>query len=480
VDSAAFPTSPHLARILFLYDDLWLWRQETGTAVPLTSGGNITAYLKAPDDSAVAYIQDDNLWLWREDEAVTQLTENGRISDLLFSPDSTIIAYSRALGDDQYELWAINSDGGAARPLATASAAETWERNPDAEKIDLTFHWDTDSHILIYSFYATVLGQGDPAPEPTFFVAADSGAALTSLPPENREDVYFGYIVSFETQPDGRAELSLVNVSNGRVALTIPTRFHAIWSFSPDGRYLITSTEDGATLVDLANLSQRTLPLNLRSVGVGYGSAAPPGWWTNDTTWYTLIPDRDDVFQPGAMFTLWRVNAADGMATDINTFKGFVLDAELSPDGQQLAFWGEEGNVFGLRNLHLVDVANGQEEIYDNGRYSLLFDHWLSDSTHFVYTYLKGDNGSSCFLLGQLSQAPIPLPEMAHIYANQVQWLDETSFVIYEDFVYDEAGHSGTLYWQSLNGQRLLIGKFVAPASGQQPDASFIAYFVQP
>jgi hypothetical protein len=320
-DSTALPASSHLVRVLFLNDDLWLWRQETGTADPISTGGHVTAYLNAPDNSAVAYIKNGNLWLWREGQAVIQLSENGSANNLRFSPDSSLIAYSRALGDDQYEIWAINSDGGPARLLATASAAETWERNPDAEK-------------------------------------------------------------------------------------------------------------------------------------------------------------SDDVFQPRATFTLWRINTSEGTATLFNTFSGFVLEVVLAPDKQHFAFWKEKQG--GLRDLHIVNLTTGQDEVYDSGRYSLIFDHWLSDSIHFVYSYQTVGNSQTCFLLGQIGQSPMVFPPEIRPPTPTVKWVDETTFILDQDSRYDGFINSGTLYWHSLHGERMLISDYVRPTTGEPPDASFIAYFAEP
>lgn len=473
-DSTALPTSSHLGRVLFLNDDLWLWRQETATAVPLSTGGNVTAYLNAPDNSAVAYIQDGNLWLWREGQDGSQLSDDGLAHDLRFSADGRFIAYSHAVDDDQYELWAIASDDGAARLLATASAADVWKRNPDAEKIDLIFYWAADNKTLVYFFYPTLLGIGDAPSEPALMVDAETGQTVTSVPIENLADVHHGYSVSFVTQPDGQAELSLVEASSGHVVLTLSTRYNAIWTFSPDDHYLITSSDNSALIIDLADLSQQPLDIPLRTVGVSHYLAAPSHWWQDDTTWYAAVPNSDDVFQPNVTFDLWRVNATDGTVTLINTFSGFVLEVVLSPDKQHFAYWDNKLN--GLRDLHIVNLATGQDELYDNSRYSLIFDHWLSDSTHFIYSYQTGDNSHICYLVGQIGQPPMALPDGMNPNTLHAQWVDETIFIL------DRVDNDGTisLYWQSLHSERRLIGEKVRLITDAPPDASFIVYFAEP
>jgi hypothetical protein len=61
-----------------------------------------------------------------------------------------------------------------------------------------------------------------------------------------------------------------------------------------------------------------------------------------------------------------------------------------------------------------------------------------------------------------------------------VKWVDETTFILDQDSRYDGFINSGTLYWHSLHGERMLISDYVRPTTGEPPDASFIAYFAEP
>jgi Tol biopolymer transport system component len=474
----SYQSSQDHSAVAFLQaGDLRLWREETGTAEPLSSGGNVTDYQFTQDNSAVVFLQAGDLWLWQAGQPALQLTNSGDMSSFTVSGDGAMIAFSRAANDNHFELWAINRDGSQERRLAPVSAAETRARYSDVVDITLSYRWLGDTHTLVYHLYPTLQGLGEPPLEALYLVNVDTGTAHLVAPA--------GTYNEYELAPNNErmvaagTNLDLIDVADGRVELALPGNGLAAWTFSPGGRYLIASSVDGAVVVDIADLSQQAIAVAYRSIGVGHGSTQPPGWWADETTWYALIPDGD-VFQPGATFTLWRVNAAAGTATPINSLAGFLLVVSLSPDQRRLAFW--EATEGDLRNLHLVDVATGQDEIYDSGRYILDFNQWLSDSTHFVYQYEDRASNQRCYLLGHIAQPPIPLDVPVDA---QVRWVDDRRLILLEDFVYSDSGGfgsigSGTMYLQSLNGERALIGEFVGPPLGLSPHDIFTAYFEQP
>ena len=465
------PASSNSLRILFLNDDLWLWREETETAVPLTNGGAVTAYSLASNNSAIAFVQDGNLWIQYDGQTAVQITENSTIDSFNFSQDGQFIAYSIALGSDQYELRIaiVNSEGGATRLKETVSAADTWARHPDAEKVEFVFNWMDDTHILTYSFSPTLLGIGDTPPQPGFHIDADTGLTVDALTAEATPDSPYGYKVTFVTQADGQSELHLISTTDGHTALTLPAVLLPLWTLSPNGRFLIASATESVVIVDLADLSQWTAPVPYSAIGVSHYATSSPSVWVDEMTWYTTTPDGDDVFQPGATFTLWQINLVEKLAAPLNSYRGAILDAEFSPDQRHLAFWEETGN--GIRNLHLVDLLTGEDVLYENGRKNLLFDHWLSDSTHFVYEH----QNKRCLQLGHLSQPPITLA-IPTGQSDIIVWgVDETRYVLVDDYLSTENGSSGTLYFQSLHGEKALIGPFTGTDG-----YSFTPYFEEP
>lgn len=459
-----------LMRVIFLNDDLWLWREETGTAVPLTSGGGVTNYQLAADNRTIAYIQNGDLFLRQADNPnPLQITENSSVDHFRFSPDGDLLAYSVAYDGDLYELWVIISENGANRLKQNASAADTWAQYPDAESVDFSFDWAADSHLLAYHFSPNLLGIGDTPPQPTFWLDGDSGKPLTSPPAAALPISYSGYQLNLVTTEDGTAEWHLVHQDSGRTDLILPTHPQATWTASPNGRYLIAATTDGAVIIDLTDLSQHPIPLTMQTIGVSHYTTVASSWWLDDTTWLAVIPENDDVFQAGATFGLWRVDAATGTAVPLGTYPGFALDVFLSPDQSRLAFWEETGN--GVRNLHLVDVISGKDDIYDNGRYSLLFSHWLNDATQFIYSYQTRDNSQTCYLLGQEGHLPAAI-SVTH-NAN-VHWVDSTRGIISSDNSSGENGRFGTLTFQPLYGEAAPVGSFLLPLSDIP---TYVTYF---
>ena len=246
----------------------------------------------------------------------------------------------------------------------------------------------------------------------------------------------------------------------------MPANFLSLGTFSPDSRYVIVTVEDGAIILDTADLSQRPISMPYRGSNVAEGAIAhPPSFWIDETTWYVLIPEGD-LFQPGAMITLWHVNLVEGTATLINSYSGIIFSVVVSPDQRRLAFLEDTADGFG--NLHLVDVVTGQDVVYDNGRVNLNFDHWLSDSTHFVYHY--SDNGSpnqGYRRMGHICQPSVLLEPLID-FVESGWWVDDTRFLISEE---------SKLYLQSLDGERVLIGELSA-APGSFTSYSF--YFEEP
>lgn len=478
-DKPLLPVPTNLVRVLYLNDDLWLWREETSISEPLTSGGGVTYYLLAPDNNTIVYEQDGKLWLWRRNQEAILLIESNDIENVLFSKDGAIVAFSKALGDDQYELWAANSDDGSLRQLATASGSEIWARDPKTYQVDFRFRWAKDTHILIYDFYASLAEMTFAAPEPIFLVDADTSMTLPTLPANADINVHHGYRLLFVRQDGGSyTEFQLINAESGRTELVLPTRQDAAWSFSSGGRYLIASVEDGAVIVDLADLSQKLIPVPYRSLGMSHGSFNPPGWWVDESTWIIAAFDGPTGHEPGGTFTLWRVNAADGTAVSLNTFRGSIEYMTISPDYRYVTFRDNSESDASLLTLHLVDTTTGQDTVYDNGRSNLFFDHWLSNSDHFIYSYEIRDNESyqRCFLLGHISRPSFPQPVTTVLGNNRIQWLDDTRFIQTENIVNSESESQGTMILHSLNGEKVVIGDFLKP-NGTRPYDNFTAYF---
>jgi hypothetical protein len=541
-DTPPLPAPAGLLRVLFPNGDLWLWREETGTAEPLTSGGNMAAYQLRPDNRAVVFLQAGDLWLWREESGpATRLTESSDLDHFLLSSDGALIAFSRTLAGEQYELWAINSDGSQARRLATASAAETRARYPDAyasyldNNVDVLFNyrWLGDSHILTYGFAPIVDLIGGLPPLPHLLVDAATGLAL----PVSPAVTYSSYHVSpngaqIVALTSGSAELHLMNVADGQVQLALPLPEMMVWTFSPGGRYLIASAEDGAVMVDTADLSQRRLPVPYRNFPYPYGkgavTVAPVDFWLDETTWHTAIPAGD-----GATFTLWQVNLAEGATTAGNTFSGFLGSALLSPDRRYLI-------VPDAAEAVLVDMADASQQplsfTYRGmdvgfGAIALPPAFWVDETTWYLLLPDSDDFGNfvSPFTLWRINaaaetatainafpghafgvvfssdyrflafmeeagpnlhlvdlttgqdvvyesgcQPPIPLDPPI----GPGQWVDERRYIIVKDGGASQDGQQGTLYWQSLEGESALIGEFLVPPPGYGPYFHF--YFKEP
>lgn len=492
--------STGLLRVLFLSDALWLWREESETAEPISTGGPVTSYQRAPDNSSIAFVQDGDLWLWSEGEAATQRTASGGVNDLLFSSNGALIAYSRVLENDVYELWGVAVDGGPARLLATLSAAETWARHPDAVGMNLSFRWIGKTDILNYSFSPDLpgIGWGEAPPQPNFLVNAASGVALPELPLQ----IYYRFQ---ETQNDQLVagttaesnELHLINVTNGHIELVLPLTEVTAWAFSPTGRYLLVTAPDRATalVIDTADFSQKPLQLPYLkfpyAIGKGFTLHPPELFWVDNTTFFTAIPELD------GKYVLWQVKLAEDSATVLGNYSGFVFSILFSPDGRYLLVPdAEEAVLVDTTDLvqkplsiplqSIIPVSNSAEKAPN---FWLDASHWLvilpinddyfrnavwrvdaaSGAVAQIATYIGSyrdvfpapdnsflalpnsqSNGDFSLLLVDAASGEVVIYENDRSNLQFVRWINDSTHFLYR---YSAPGHQGACFLLGTLGQ---------------------------
>lgn len=410
----------------------------------------------------VLYTINNQYWLWQEEMdspvSLPIFSENWP----LVSPDGQYIAYSRTPNDQVRELWGIDSDGLNERKLATLEITETLGRYPEEGHtnfdVRLTYWWANDQ-LLIYRL-APALLIGGIAKEALYLVDIDSNTTQMILPP----DIY-GADVGIS--PDGNfavaltadfTELHLITVADSQIQLRLPAS-SMVWTFSPDGRYLLLPSPEGALIIDLNDFSQQTAPFPYRGIGFPGGAVRPPAYWANDSAWYFVISDNSD----GPEFTVWHLNLSERSAVPLGAYTGFAHLATFSPDGRYLAFVQEAGE--GNNRLHLVDLSTGKADQYGSELYGLLFDHWLSDSTHFIYNYWDSSALNQRFLLlGAVGEPPngpdIPLPN------TDLQWVDDLRYFQLQELLADDKGQRAILCLQALDKSPLLIAELFALPEG--------------
>jgi hypothetical protein len=385
--------------------NLWLWREASNTAEPLTTSGSVADPQFLPGRSAVAYLEAGNLWLWQDGSQPTRLTDSGDVQTFLISDDAAVIAYTRALDEYQRELWAINSDGANLRQLVSVAQFTEIGAHPNAAlatdsslpnygvyraTIPTSLQWQPGSHNLIFDTMPNIElsnpgGIGGPPTDNTRWrLNAHSGERSLILPHGQAGGPYWGNV-----------------------------------SFAPDGRTFAIISDTGISLANSDGSNRRDNLITYPSIGLGHTAYIPPIYWSADSQFLrTIIPDQADLFgNNDPTFTIWQLGI-DGTAFALGTFHGFPLDVTLSPDLSQVAFWKPVSPQSNIRELHIASVEGAWDIVYAKGD-SLEFKGWSPDSRQFVYWLFAQQRP----LLGRLCQQPVPLVQPELPVHSTVTWV---------------------------------------------------------
>jgi hypothetical protein len=393
--------------------NLWLWRETTFTAEPLTTTGRVTTFQFLPDSPAVAFLEAGDLWLWQDGSPTQRLTESSDVIHFLVSEDATVIAFTRALDEYQQELWAINSDGSNLRQLVSVAAFTEIGAHPAAALA-------TDESLTNYGIYrATIPTRLQWQPD-THNLAFDTVPNIELANPGG-----IGGAPADNT-------LWLLNADKGERALVVPhgQAGGPYWGdtrFSPDGRTLAIISDTGISLANSDGSNRRDNLITYPSIGLGHSVYIPPIYWSADSQFLRIvIPNEAEVFtDQERTFTIWQISV-EGVASPLGTFSGFPLDVTLSPDLSLAAFWRPVTPTSNTRQLHIASVDGAWDVVYATGN-STEFKGWAPDSRQFVYWFFNEQRP----YLGRLCQQPIPLVQPLPTGWPTITWLDPTRFLLF-------------------------------------------------
>lgn len=413
--------------------NLWLWRETTFTAEPLTTTGGVTNFRFLPEQAAVTFLQAGDLWLWQQDNPAIRLTESSDVVDYLISDDTAVIAFIRALDQYQQELWAINRDGSNLRQLVSmaefteigahpAAFLATDENLPNygvyRATIPTRLQWQPGTHNLAFDTMPHIElhnpgGIGTPPTDNTLWLLdVDSGERRLVLPHGQAGGPYWGYV-----------------------------------SFAPDGRTFAIVSDTSISLANSDGSNRRDNLVTYPYIGLGHGPFTPSVYWSADSQFLrSAIPNEAEVFGEDQLtFTVWQIPAADGVASPLGTFSGFSWNVTFSPDLSQAAFWRPITRTSNTRELHIASVDGAWDVIYATG-HLIEFKGWAPDSRQFAYWYFDEQR----LYRGHLCQEPMPLVEEPPLGWSAVQWIDANRFFLL-------GGQEGS--------HRLAIGRPALPAT---------------
>ena len=344
----------------------------------------------------VRFLSDGNLWVWREDTGdALQILDTRDAQSFSFSPDGQVIAFTRGNPYSQTELWAINRDGTNMRLLISADQLHTILGEPTTTEFEYTdeilyIDWIDGGRALGFEVQRSYNAIGG---------CCDSGGSW-------QVD-----LTTRELSPWTPAK----EIQNERLGLV-----------SPDGSQLALVGEMGLTLVNGDGSNRRadvlTCPYIPQMEGGGF--IAPMVLWAADSQSLAVITYSENIWEPEATFTTWRVPSDGAPAQELHTFSGDPFSVSLSPDQRYLAYRKASKPLSNDWVLHLATFDGRLDIVYAQGNL-MDFWGWSPDGVHFMF----GQADTRSLSLGSVCGAAQPhlKPPVYPIW--HVTWVDPNRFV---------------------------------------------------
>ena len=342
------------------------------------------------------FLSDSNLWEWREDagEAV-QISATRDAHTFSFSPDGQVVAFTRGETGRQTELWAINRDGSDLRRLVSAGQLHAIVGEPTTTE----FEYTDEIHYIDWIDGARALGFEVQRSYNAIGGCCDSGGAW-------QVDLDTGQLSPWTPPPE---------IQNAHAGLV-----------SPDVRQVARVGATGLTLANADGTNRRedvlTYPYIPQMEGGGF--IAPSVTWAADSQSLAEITYSENIWEPEATFTTWRVPVDGAPAQKLHTFSGFPFSVYLSPDLRYLAYWYASEPEPNDRELHLATFDGSLDIIYTAGQLVDLWG-WAPDCEHFVY----GQDTTRVPYLGSVCGAAQPLLDPPVFPIWQINWVDPHRFI---------------------------------------------------
>ncbi|MCR9270575.1 MAG: S9 family peptidase [Hyphomonadaceae bacterium] len=286
--------------------------------VRIALGGLLAAGLFAAPAVADGHGEDDSRKFTAE-----RVFDIEYASDPQISPDGETIVYVRRSMDrlkdqDRGDLWTIDVDSGAHRPLITGGASAAAPRwSPDGSKLIYSTATDGKPDLRLYYFdsdRSVSLGQFEYGPGNAAWSPDGTTIAFTMFTP--------GETPSFAkpiAQPEG-AEWS----APVRVFDDLQFRFDGAGYLKEGATHIYTLPIDGGT------------PRQITDGEADFGS---PTWLNNDTL-LAVGNDVEDAELDPIESEIYAVSLGDLSRTALTTRDGPDLSPAVSPDGAQIAYLG--------------------------------------------------------------------------------------------------------------------------------------------
>jgi Tol biopolymer transport system component len=329
----------------------------------------------------VTYTKGGSIWFWDAAASPKQLTNSGQDSAPRISDDGLVIAFVR-----NGELWAVDTDGGNERVLASSSALSALDDGVSLSVTPRQFNFAPHSHDI----YLNIAIMGDP-PKPQYDLA--------------------------RVNVDSLSLQALLNADQGGGQFV----------FSPDGMKVALPRNDKINVVNADGTGLKTVftfPRVTYRHGDGTATYIPDIAWLPDGSGFkTVIPPQDQLANPPALTRFMFIPADGGPAAKLAEFvasPAFANRPVISPDGAKVLYTKAQGANL---ELHIIDASTADQMYFSRAANKFGILGWAPDSTHIVYWM----DDSRRTWLGPQDNLAVPLSDVT--FAEHVTWIDPERYL---------------------------------------------------
>jgi hypothetical protein len=347
-----------------------------------------TADIHKTGSLVVFYVVGKDVWLWEHEQKSKRLTNFHDVDYLDASPDGRFIAFTRAISDQQAELWVMNPDGSNLRRLVSSNQFLKMRSDQNLAGVKPSgLTWIPNTHILAFNTY-----------------------------PDFRSEGIWIYI------PD---DLWTVDTETGKITNLIEVGDGGYFKYSPDGEQIILYNVGTLRLAtNNGDILRTGLLEDYRVIGMGESYYLPLPIWSPDGTSITVPnPTSDDIFSPEAQVRLVEINLNDIAPKILSTISAFAPTIYFSVDYTKIAYIRFPMKFSNTWEVHLASRNGQQDWLYFTGLMPE-FKGWSQSSEQFIFT--AGEEHAP--YLGNVCHDTILLVNLPP-YGSDVQWITEDQFL---------------------------------------------------
>ncbi|HEV8371088.1 MAG TPA: protein kinase [Pyrinomonadaceae bacterium] len=351
---------------------------EFGARPAWSSDGSLIAFQSGAPTEILGRAQaGSTIWIvpWNGG-APKQLTQQGNPrgghGSPSWSPDGKRIAFAVAEYGSS-SVWSADVNGGQTRKIATGSDPVY---GPDGRRIYLVIGGPALWQVQLSS-------SGDPIGEPTNVLGpgVESNLISAAVSADGKRIVYCATRTSSNLWSISLSPTSGEVIGSPSALIDSPSRQNQDLRFSPDGRKLAFDRWRPGTRSDVWAVDADGK--NLTQVTNTPATDSQPSWFPNGDK-LAFLSDRDN-----KQMKLWAISLATGKEEPLLDLGAGVQFAQLSPDGQRVAF---HANLGGVTNVWVASVRDGQRKQLTFDDQLAGFPSWSPNGQFIAFDMRRGES----------------------------------------------------------------------------------------